>query len=351
MKRRTMRFTRTMLLIPFLVLLLPGQSKDSFIDPLVSHIDPSVKPGDDFFLYANRTWFKEHPIPADQQSYGIFQLIQDTINAQIRTVCESSASSASNPKGSTKQKIGDFFFSGMDSVTLNKEGISGIRQDIAKIETIQNLADLITVSAYLHTTAGSPLFSIGVGQDDKISSKNAVFLWQGGLSLPDRNYYFDTDARAVEIRSKFSAHLARVFALIGYDTTQARLAAGTVLQLKTAIAQTSRKREETRDPLKNYNKLAFPQLIASNADIDWNIFMNGIGLKNIDTVIVGQPEFFTALNGYLKTYSLDKWKKYLTYHFVRGVASYVDDKMYLEVFSFYGTALRGVPSRSRAGSV
>ena len=343
MKRHIMQFTRTMLLIPFLVLFLNGQSKDSFVDPLVSHIDPSVKPGDDFFLYANGTWFKEHPIPADQQSYGIFQLIQDTINAQIRTVCESSAFSKSNTKGSEKQKIGDFFFSGMDSVTLNKDGISGIRQDIEKIEAVRSVTDLIAVSAYMHTTAGSPLFSLGVGQDDKISSKNAIFIWQGGLSLPDRNYYFDTDGRAVDIRSKFSAHIARVFTLIGYDTAQARLAAGIVLKLETAIAQSSRKREETRDPLKNYNKISYPQLIASTADIDWNIFMNGVGLKNIDTVIVGQPEFFTALNGYLKTYSLDEWKKYLTYHFVRGVASFIDDKTYMEVFSFYGTALRGIP--------
>jgi putative endopeptidase len=325
----------------FAVPVCSAQSNQS-VDPLVSHIDPSVKAGDDFFLYANGTWFKNHPIPADQQSYGIFQIIQDTINAQIRTLCESSASLKAVKHGSDKQKIGDFFASGMDSAALNKRGIADLQEDIAKIEAVHDLKDLLRITAYLQSVAGSPLFAFGVGQDDRISSKHAILLWQGGLSLPDRNYYFDTDARAAGIRTKYAEHLTRMFIHIGCDTAKARLSAGTVVKLETALAQASRKREETRDPLKNYHKISYQQLRASTPDIDWDIFMSTIGLKNVDTVIVGQPEFFAALNGCLKTFSIEEWKTYLTYHLVRSLASFVDDTTYQEVFNFYGTVLRGI---------
>ncbi len=142
-------------------------------DALVAHIDSTVKPGDDFFLFANGKWFKENPIPASEQSNGLWQLIQDTINAQIRNVCESSAALTNAEKGSNKQKIGDFFFSGMDSVSLNQKGIADLRADLDMIDGIKDLKGIAKAASYIHTISGSPLFSFGVGQDDRISSKNA----------------------------------------------------------------------------------------------------------------------------------------------------------------------------------
>ena len=311
-------------------------------DPLVSHIDSTVRPGDDFFLYANGKWFKDHPIPPSEQSNGLWQLIQDTINAQVHNVCESAAAISNAEKGSNKQKIGDFFSTGMDSVALNKRGLGDLQSDLAMIDGIKDVRGLIQAAAYVHVVAGSPLFRFGVGQDDRISSKNAIFVAQGGLSLPDRNFYFDTDARAVKIRQKFVEHLGRMFAIMGYDAARAGQAADNLMKLETAIAKTSRKREDTRDPLKNYNKISFKQLQESTPALDWSVFMDGTSLHNVDTVIVGQPEFLTALNGYLASFPLSDWKDYLKYHLVRGLARYVDDKTYVESFNFYSTVLRGI---------
>ena len=316
--------------------------KDQGNDALLAHIDSTVKPGTDFFQYANGKWFKQNPIPASEQSNGIWQLIQDTINAQIRKVCESSAALKDAAKGSNKQKIGDFFFTGMDSVNLNKKGLADLKGDFDAIDALKDIPGIIKEAAYIHMVANSPLFGFYVAQDDKKSSKIAVFLSQGGLSLPDRNYYFDKDARAVTVRQKFITHLENVFSLMGYATDKAKASATNLMKLETAIAQTSRKREDTRDPWQNYNKMTFKQVSELTPNIDWKLFMDGVGLHAVDSVIVGQPEFLKALNGYLKTYSIDQWKDYLKYQLVRGVARYVDDKTYKEFFSFYSSTLRGV---------
>ena len=285
--------TRLVFVLPvavmaFLVSCAFSQTGTEAIDPLVSHVDPTVRPGDDFFLFANGQWFKENPIPASEQSNGLWQLIQDTINAQVRNVCESSSALVNAEKGSNKQKIGDFFFTGMDSVALNKNGIRDLKNDLERIDVLTDANGIMREAAYIRTISGSPLFSFFVGQDDKISSKNAVFIYQGGLSLPDRRYYFDADEHAIEIRKKFVDHLHNMFVIVGYDDVRAKQAADNMMKLETAIAQTSRKREDTRDPIKNYNKMSFKQLTESTPGLAWTDFIAGTGLRNVDTVIVGQ---------------------------------------------------------------
>jgi len=336
----------TLLLFLFLMILANSSCKKSkrenVTDALVSHVDSTIKAGNDFFLFANGKWFKENPIPATEQSNGIWQLIQDTINAQIRHVCESSAAIKDALKGSNKQKIGDFFYTGMDSTALNKEVISSLKSDFDIIDEIMDISGVIKAASYIHTVAGSPLFEFHVGQDDKISSKIAVFINQGGLSLPDRNFYFDTDSRAVSIRNKFTRHLENVFTIMGYNSDKAKTTANNLMKLETSIAKTSRKREDTRDPWSNYHKMTFRQLAEFTPVIDWKIFMDGVGLHNPDSVIVGQPEFLKAVNGYLKSYPLADWKNYLKYHFIKSLSGYLDDKTYLEFFNFYSATLHGV---------
>lgn len=160
-------------------------------DALTSHIDSTVNPADDFFQYANGKWFKEHPIPANEASNGIFQLIQDTINKQVLDICTSSAAVTGAEKGSNIQKIGDFYLSGMDSSELNKQALSDIKKEFDLIDQINDLDGVAKSVSFIQAVSGSPLFRFGIGQDDKISSKNAVFIVQGGLSLPDRSNYFD----------------------------------------------------------------------------------------------------------------------------------------------------------------
>lgn len=311
-------------------------------DALAAHIDSTVKAGDDFFQFANGKWFKQNPIPASEQSNGIFQLIQDTINAQVRQICESSAAIQQAEKGSNKQKIGDFFYSGMDSTLLNKKGISDLKSNFAQIDRIKDLNGIIREAAYQHTVSSAPLFNFYVGQDDKNSSKYQVYIIQGGLSLPDRTYYVDTDERSKTIREKFIVHAGNMFRIMGYGHSQAKLAADRLMEMETAMAKVSRKREDTRDPFANYNKMTSGALEKLTPNLDWKIFLNTTGLTKVDSVIVGQPEFLTALNGYLKKYSIEDWKNYLKYHLLDGLSAYLDDKTYLESFNFYGTTLRGI---------
>ncbi len=312
-------------------------------DPLVSHIDTTVNPGDDFFHYANGKWFNEHPIPVSEQSNGLWQIIQDTINAQVLGICRKSAAETDAAKGSNKQKIGDFYFSGMDSVSLNQKALADIQDDLARIDAIADLKGIIQEAAYIQQVANSPLFAFWVGQDTKISTKNAVYIFQGGLNLPDRSFYFDTDGRSKTIREKFVSHLANMYALMGYDPVSARQAAENEMKLETALARASRKREDLRDPHKNYNKMTVEKLSALSPDLNWALFFERTGLRNLDSVIVGQPEFLQALNAGLKKFSLQDWKNYLKYQLVNGLANYLDDKTYRESFSFYATTLSGVP--------
>jgi putative endopeptidase len=316
--------------------------KEQTADALVSHIDSTVKPGDDFFLFANGKWFKEHPIPASEQNNGLWQLIQDTINAQVRNICESSAALKDAPKGSAKQKIGDFFYTGMDSISLNRKGITDLKGDLDRIDRIKDINGIMKEAAYIHIVSGSPLFRFGVGQDDRISSKNAVFFSQGGLSLPDRTYYIDMDPRTVMVREKFVAHVMNIFRIMGQDEATAKKSADQLMKLETSLAKSARKREDTRDPLKNYNKLSFKQFTGTTPNLNWTIFIESVGLHNVDTVIVGQPEFLKAVNGYLKSFTLNDWKNYLKFHLLSGLSLYLDDKTYNESFSFYSTVLRGV---------
>ncbi len=337
-------FSTRLVILVFVALLsgLPFHSIAQTRDVLVSHIDSTVRPGNDFFMFANGRWFKEHPIPPSEQSNGIFQMIQDTINAQIHDVCVSSAKNQNAVKGSARQKIGDFYYSGMDSVSLNKNGITPLKFDFARINRIQNGKELMQMIAYLHTVAASPMFSFYVGQDDKISSKNAVHLSQGGLSLPDRDYYFATDKQAVEVRKQFMIYLQKQFCNMGYAPAQANMAALQVMKLETALAKASRERADTRDPLKNYTKITLAALEHQMPHLYFAAFMQSMGLPTVDSVIVGQPEFLTAVNGMMTTFPLSVWKDYLKFQLLNSLSDYLNDATYQLSFNFYSKTLRGI---------
>lgn len=311
------------------------------VDELALHIDSTINPGDDFFSYANGKWFKLNPIPASENANGLWKTIQDTINASIMQICELAAVSE-NEKGSSKQKIGDFYYSGMDTVTVEKEGLNAIKNELDLIENIIDLKSLMTAGARNHIISGSPFFGFYVGQDDKISDKNAIFISQGGLGLPDRDFYFDTDERAVMIRDKYMNYLKNMFVILGKPEDAAKVSADAVMKLETSLAKNSRTLEDRRDPFKNYNKTSVSQLKTDYPAIDWQQFFQTAKIFSADTVIVGQPEFLSNLDKELKSTSLNTWKDYLAIHLVRGLANYLDNKTYMEVFNFYSTVLRGI---------
>jgi putative endopeptidase len=307
-------------------------------DPLVTNRDTLVNPANDFFKYANGGWFKNNPIPSTEQSNGIFRTIADTINNQIKQICEKSAQDESAEKGSNKQKIGDFYASGMDTIAINKAGISPLKSEFAKIDAIKDVPSLVTSIAHLHTIGASPAFSFYLGQDDKISTKYALFLGQGGLGLGNRDYYFNTDEQTVKIRTEYVKHLQAMLKLIGQNEASAT----SIMKLETDLAKASRKLEDLRDPIKNYNKMTVASLGKITPNINWNSMFPVLGVVKADSVIVGQPEFYKALNTFVKSYSIEDWKTYLKWDLVNSYAAYLNSDIEKQNFKFYSTVMNGV---------
>jgi putative endopeptidase len=335
-----MKKSRILLILVFagLNLISCNKKEVEFSDPLVTNRDTLVNPADDFFKYANGGWFKKNPIPSTEQSNGIFRTIADTINNQIKQICEKSAQDESAQVGSNKQKIGDFYASGMDSIAINKAGISPLKSEFSKIDAIKDIPTLVTSIAHLHTIGASPAFSFYIGQDDKISTKYALFLGQGGLGLGNRDYYFNTDEQTVKIRTEYVKHLQAMLKLIG----QNEAGATSIMKLETDLAKASRKLEDLRDPVKNYNKMTVASLGKITSNINWNSIFPVLGVAKADSVIVGQPEFYKALNTFVKSYSIDDWKTYLKWDLVNSYAPYLNSTIEKQNFKFYSTVMNGV---------
>ena len=310
-------------------------------DALSSNRDTLVDPSNDFFMYANGGWFKRNPIPNSERSNGIFRTIGDTIDNQIKQICEKSAVSKSEI-GSNKQKIGDFYASGMDSVAIDKAGLTPIKVELSKIDAITNVSNLLTTIAHLHTIGASPAFSFYVSQDDKISSKYALFFGQGGLGLGNRDYYLNTDAESVNIRNEYVKHLEKMNTFLEKDISKAKASAVTIMKLETELAKSSRKLEALRDPIKNYNKMTIGQFKSMAPNIAWDKILPIMGIAKADTVIVGQPEFYKTLDKMMLSYSINDWKTYLKWDLLNTYASYLSSDIENQNFAFYSTVLSGV---------
>ncbi len=313
------------------------------IDPLVTHIDSSVSPAENFFMFANNNWFKQNPIPGTKNSVGIFRTIQDTVNSQVRQICEKSAALSNAEKGSKEQMIGDYYFSGMDTLSIEKNGLSALTPTLNKINAIKNSSEIATVVADMHKIGCNALFYFRVGTDDKNSAMNASFLYQGGIGLPDREYYFSTTGENPNIRAAYVKHIQKMFELTGLSTQKD--ASSKVFNIEKNLALASRKLEDTRDPYKNYNKISNADLAKKYAAIDFNSLYASMNLSGTDSTIVGQPEFFEALNKNLKTISVDDWKLYLQWKLISNYAEYLSAAVDAENFNFYGKTLSGRKSQ------
>jgi putative endopeptidase len=341
-----MKFKKSLLLLSGVVLFAVSCKKEKEFDPnapdaLVTNRDTLINPADDFFMYANGGWFGKNPIPESERSNGIFRTIQDTINNQVKQICEKSAT-AKAEKGSNKQKIGDFYASGMDTITIDKAGITPLKPELAKIDAIKDVPTLLTAIAHLNSIGANPAFSFYLAQDDKISTKYALFFQQGGLGLGDRDYYFNTDEQTTTIRNEYVKHLQAMSQLMGNDEATAKLNASTIMKLETDLAKASRKLEALRDPIKNYNKMSVAQFSATTPNIAWDKFLPAVNVAKADSVIVGQPEFYVALNKMVKSYSIADWKTYLKWDLVNSFATYLNSDIEKQNFKFYSTVMGGV---------
>lgn len=330
----------TVLLVTVLALSCT-KKETQFPDPLLTHRDTTTNPADDFFQYANGGWFKQNPIPTTESSNGIFQLINDTINSQIKKICERSAATTST-RGSNKQKIGDFYASGMDSLRIEQMGIQPIQSELKIINACTNLGQVVQTFAFLHRLGMQPGFTFYVAQDDKNSTKNALFMSQGGLSLGNRDYYFNTDAETVKIRSEFPKHVAKMFELTGVSAAKSQENAARILALETDVAKFSRKLEDLRDPNRNYNKMTMSQFQRLSPAVAWNDLFPLMGIAKADSVIVGQPEFFKNLDQLLAKYTVEDWKVYLKWNVISNYAPYLNSALAAEDFRFFSTVMKGV---------
>lgn len=315
----------------------PGPDKDV----VFKNLDTTANPGNDFFAYANGTWIKKNPIPAAYSAWGIGNLVTEEIRNQLKKINEDALKEKA-AKGSNSQKIGDFYASGMDSVNIEKQGLNPLKDELKAIENIQNVQGLLYVIAHLQTIGVESMISPGVYQDAKQSDKMALHLWQGGLGLPNRDYYFNTDKKTSDIRKDYAeVHLPTMLKLSGLTEIEAKKSAKAVFAIEKELASNSRKLEDLRDPYANYNKLSVKDLNKLTPNIRWMEVFGKMGIKKIDSVIVGQPEFYREVNNMLQTYSIADWKAYLRWNLMSSFASYLHKAVDQENFRFFGKVISG----------
>jgi putative endopeptidase len=310
-------------------------------DPLIKNIDKSVKPSDDFFMYANGTWLKKNPIPGAYSSWGIGNVVQEDLRNKLKKINED-ALHADAAKGSNTQKIGDFYFSGLDTVNIEKQGLNPLKEELAKVDQIKDVKGLVDEFAHLETIGVQTPIGAYAGQDDRNSEKIVMQLYQSGIGLPNRDYYFNTDEHSVTLRNDYQQkHLPQLYKLLGLSPDAALAATKKTYALEKFLADSSRKLQDLRDPYHNYNKMPIAGLSKLAPNIDWKPTFEKMDYKDVDTVIVGQPEYYRAVNKALTAYSIDDWKNYLRKNIVSEFSSYLSKAFVDEDFRFYGTVLSG----------
>ena len=310
-------------------------------DFLAANIDSSVLPSTDFFQYANGGWIKKNPIPADESSWGVGNLVQEELYIRLKTINEKAIAEGA-AKGTVSQKIADFWQSGMDTVAIDKAGLNPLKDLFTAINVIKNADDVLKLSSSFTNKGIDGLFDEYIGPDDKNSEVIAYRLWQGGISMPDRDYYFNTDSKSVAVKTAYQKYLYQTFVELGNDSLSATKKGEAVFALETKLAKANRKLEDIRDPYKQYNKFSTGALSKLTPNINWQDYFTIRGMKKIDSVIVSQPEYFAALSNELKATPVDVWKDYLRFRVVRSLAPYLDSKTYQYYFDYrktlYGTS-------------
>lgn len=307
------------------------------------YMDKTIAPGADFARYAWGNWAQNNPLPADKSRWGSFAQLEQYNQAALRAILETAAARSHEP-GSVEQKVGDFFASAMDTATIDAAGTKPVATDLAQIAAIDNLTDLAHALAVLHNQGVPGLFAVTVGADQKKSDINALYAFQGGLSLPSKDYYFEE--KFAKFRDGFVTHAAKLLELAGDAPDAAAAAAKKLLEVETALATNAKTPTELRDRVANYNKMPTADLAAKVPAFPFAAYLaeRGIGGPAAADIIVGQPKFFDGIQTQLASRPLDDWRIYLRYKVLRNAAPYLSAPFEQEVFRFYGTELQGTPA-------
>ncbi len=307
----------------------------------VANMDLNVKPSEDFFRYANGTWIAKNPIPPEYSRWGSFVELQERNLATLKEICEVAAAKGDAPNGSAWQKIGDFYASGMDEALIEKEGATPLNDEFARIAAIKDRAELATALGRLRSFGINVGFRFGSGQDAKDSTRIIAQIQQGGLGLPDRDYYTKEDDDSKKLRAAYVAHVTKIFTLLGDAPDVAAANAKTVMDLETDLAKASMTRVERRDPVATYHKLTLDEVQALMPDFAINKYLLAAGRLDPGAINVAQPEFLKALARMARTNSLDDWKTYLRWHVAHFAAPMLSSAFVNEDFDFFGKTLTG----------
>jgi putative endopeptidase len=309
----------------------------------LEYVEPAVRAQDDFFQHLNGKWLKTVEIPADKSSWGAFYKLHDDTQPQLRAIIERSSAVKNARAGSEEQLIGDFFASYMDEARLEKLGIAPLKGELDKIAAIKDKTELPATFARLGRLGVTVPFGFYIHQDAKDSTKYVADLYQGGLGMPDRDYYLKADdAKLADTRAKYQQHVEKMLALSGDKNASANAKA--IVDLETELARVQWTKVENRDPVKTYNKVELAKLAELAPGYDWSAWLNeaGIGGKT-DYVIVSQPSYLKGMAEIVNRVPLETWKVYLQQHLVNGYASYLSKAFVDQRFAFHGTTLSGAP--------
>ncbi len=303
-----------------------------------NNLDPNTAPGNNFYQYACGGWMLNNPLDPQYARFGTFDQLRENCRDQVKDIITTLGTS--NPRGSLKQKVGDLYAMGMDSVRLNKEGMAPLTEAIAAIKS-QNRSQFASAIADQHKGIGDPFFNSAVMADLKSSDDNMLYLMQGGLGMGDRDYYLDTDANTVKVRNAYSNYIQQLFQLIGYKKGNAKKAAQHVMNIETELAKVAMTREDTRDYSKLYNLTTLAQLKADYPNINWDQYFNTLNIKNIEKLCVFQPKSLAKVNEMLKNLKEEDVREYLIFKYVDAAAPYLSDAFTDANFDMYSRAMSG----------
>jgi len=302
-------------------------------------MDRTVDPCVDFYEYSCGGWKKMNPIPPDQTSWSVYhKLYEDNLN-YLRGILEEASSGAN--RDVVTQEIGDYYASCMAETSVEKLGAAPLQPDLLAIRNLKSTKELAVLLATLHLEGTSALFNAGSTQDPDNSNEVIVDVSQGGLGLPDRDYYTKVDAKSKETRERYVQHVQKMFELLGDSPVAAKNNAAVVMRMETSLAMASLTRVERRDPYKQKHKMSVPELYKIAPDFDWNSYFAAASVPQFQILNVSWPDFFKDVDAQLKSDSLKDWKTYLRFHVANSRAKYLSSAFVNEDFEFYSKYLRG----------
>ena len=307
----------------------------------LADMDTTVAPSDDFYRFANGGWLNRTEIPADEGRWSSFNELRDYNNEVLLKVVENATASGKYDNDSDQMKAARFYEVGMDSMLAEQVGITPLQPWLAQIDAISSTDALPALMSKLGTQGVNPFFNMYVTTDRKKSDEMIMHLSQGGLGLPNRDYYTQTDSTSKAIRTKYVDFIADMLGFIGYDEANAESSAKAIMQLETALAEASMDNVERRDPIKTYNKMSLDELDQATPQFPWSAFFEQLEAGPVDSVVVGQPNFLQEMNQRLAQLDLSTIKDYLKYNVINSAAAYLNHKIVNRNFEFYGKVIRG----------